>query len=255
MANSTYVMGTLCIALSPWWRPHLNATLVTKDPFPSSSWRGSNGKHHPYHNVPMGDPTSSPHPLPKTPLSRPPAPEATETHGALHLTPSASHTETLSMPPLTFGPCGGGHPEVPSPKATQTPALTASPHLPRQPLCPPGPVPTATEGSLGGTSALGASRLRPPASAVRPSPTPPPCTLLPGMGGHPLTCHPPPAPTAPFAVGSGPHSPSPQETPCCISSTAWVPQMGPPVTRSGCGWPTLGANGPCQVLVTHTGCW
>lgn len=27
-----------CIALSPWWRPHLNATLVTEDSFALSSW-------------------------------------------------------------------------------------------------------------------------------------------------------------------------------------------------------------------------
>lgn len=102
-----------------------------------------------------------------------------------HLAPSASHMETLSMRPLPFRPCGGGHLEVLTPEATQTPAPTASPRLPRQPLRPPGPVPAATESLLGGTSASGASRLRPPAGAAPPPPAPPRCAPLPGMGGAP----------------------------------------------------------------------
>lgn len=160
----------------------------------------------------------------------------------------------VPYPHGTGGAHGGGHPEVPTPKATQTPAPPDSPHLPRQPPRPPGPVPAATKPPLGGSSASGTSRLRPPASAAPPPPAPPRCAPLPGMGGHPLTCHWPPAPTAPIVAGSGPRPPAPQETPCCSSSAMWAPQMGPPITGLGRGWPTLGADGPRHVMVAHAGC-
>lgn len=137
------------------------------------------------------------------------------------------------------GPCTQGHPD-PQPR---------QPHLTAPPACASTRShPRCRRKPSGVTSALGTSRLRPPASAAPPPPTP-----LPGMGGTPLPAigprHPPPPRSRIGATAIGTLG-----DPICSSSATWAPWLGPPITRLGRGWPMLGADGPCWVLVTHTGC-
>lgn len=179
----------------------------------------------------------------------------------LYLSPSASHMETLSMPPLPFGPCGGGHLGVPAPRATQTPAPPALPHLPHQPPRPLGPVPDATETPWVTLllRALPASA-HPPAPCLLP-PHRPAVPRSPGWGSTPLPAISPQHPLPPSQRDQGRsrrHPRRPHAVPQAPSGRLrWVPPLpgrgtgGPRwvlMAHASAGDPTLGVDGPCR-------CW
>lgn len=184
-------------------------------------------------------PSLFPHPSPKSSLPYPPALRPQELHVlARPLGPprpiSQTHGDPLDAPAALWG-----HLQVPVIETTQP----QEPHLPQQPPCPPGPIPAATKNPLGVTSALGTSRLRPPASTA-PPPLPPHCAPLVGRAPLPVI---------------GPQHPLPpsrwHQSHSC--QCPWAPRAAPPAPRGASTGPPLpgrGAGGLRWVPVAHAGC-
>lgn len=147
---------------------------------------------------------------------------------------SQTHGDPLDAPTALWG-----HLQVPVIKTTQP----QEPHLPQQPPCPAGPIPAATKNPPGVTSALGTSRLRPPASTA-PPPLPPHCAPLVGRAPLPVI---------------GPQHPLPpsrwHQSHSC--QRPWAPRAAPPAPRGALMGPPLpgrGAGGLRWVRVTHARC-
>lgn len=219
---------------------HLNGTLVTEDSFASSPWWEAiaNCPRYPC-NAPTGDPTSSPHPLLKTPLPHPPAHGSSMAWGSPD--PASPHLPAAGDPSdasIALRPVArrvtrrlpSPRPRRPQPQQSH---LTPC-RLPR----PPSPLSAADKNPLGWHFCFERflpPPARPPARHLLPAlrPAAPRC---PG-GGTPL---PNPAPTAPQSGGQDPR---------CSSSATRAPQTGRSVTASGCGWPAPGAGGARWVPV------